>query len=208
MRTFRKYELGLAILCGIGAGVPGEVEKYSVVISNGVVDYESQRLTEGGSEYRLDPIDIDEYHKRRLGHLSSIQQRWHTDYIRLAEEKLIDPADFNISVLANSTIKVGLIASGGKLLADGKTISTLRENIPIKKGVIAAEMEGAGFAAVCKELKKDWLIFRGISDFGADDKNDKLNKKYQKIAAAAAIKATCYYLSALYKKPSERDLEF
>ena len=95
-----------------------------------------------------------------------------------------------------------------KFPADGKTLKTLREDIQIKKGVLAAEMEGNGFAAVCKEFNKDWLIFRGISDLGEGDKNDPLNKKYQKIAAAAAVKAVIYYLRFLYTKPEERDIEF
>lgn len=210
MRTFRRYDLGLSIICGIGAGVKGEIEKYSVVVSDGVFDYESQRLEENRITYRSDPIDIDEYHKRRFGYLSTIQSKWKDDYLRYAELNLIDPSDFNIAELGNAKIKNGLIASGGKLLADGKTIQTLRETIQIKKGVLAAEMEGSGFASVCREFKKDWLIFRGISDLGEGegDKDDPKNKKYQKIAAAAAAKAVFYYLSFLYTKPEERDIDF
>ncbi len=208
MRTFRRYDLGLSIICGIGAGVKGEIDKYSVVVSDGVFDYEFQRLDEDGVTYRTDPIDIDEYHKRKFGQLALNQNKWKEDYMKYSEENLIDPGDFDIAVLANAKIKNGLIASGGKLLADGKTLMTLRKDIQIKKGVLAAEMEGNGFAAVCREFKKDWLIFRGISDLGEDDKNDPINKKYQKIAAAAAVKAVIYYLSFLYTKPDERDIEF
>ena len=210
MRTFRKYDIELSIICGIGAGVKGEIEKYSVVVSNGVVDYEAQRLEEDKSTYRADPIDIDDYHKRRFAHLSSIQENWKKDYLRYAEDKLIDPSDFDISIMNNLVIKDGLIASGGKLLADGTTLKTLRNNLQIKKGVLVAEMEGSGFASVCRELKKDWLIFRGISDLGGGegDKDDPINKKYQKIAAAGAVKAAIYYLTYLYNKPSERDMEF
>ena len=65
-------------------------------------------------------------------------------------------------------------------------------------------MEGSGFSPACIEFKRNWLVFRGISDYGEADKNSPVNKKYQNIAAASAVTAMMYYLTNLYRTPEER----
>ena len=79
----------------------------------------------------------------------------------------------------------------------------MRKSITFKKGIVAAEMESAGFCIACNEFYNNWLVIRGISDYGGEDKNDKFNKKYQHIAAFGAFTALLYYLRNNYKRDNE-----
>jgi len=60
------------------------------------------------------------------------------------------------------------IASGERLLEEGTLESICKYDDLIRAG----EMEGYGFAHACKEAGIDWLVIRGISDFGnREDRN-------------------------------------
>jgi nucleoside phosphorylase len=204
MRVFHEYDCDLAVLCGIAAGVKEKIEKYSVIISEGIIDYEPQRLEPNGKiTYRPDTYMIrDNKLKRDIQFME--YDSWRALYNETVSEYggIID-GEFDIQKVKDSELKTGIIASGRKLIADGDILTTLREAIPLKKGIIAAEMESAGFCNACNEFNKTWLVIRGISDHGGEDKNDELNEKYQHIAAFGAFTALLYYLKNIYKREGE-----
>lgn len=199
IKFFNDYDCDLAILCGIAAGVEGEVEIYSPVVASNIINYEFQRLEQDGIEYRPIPYNLPE---ERFNESTEMLKK--SAIINALIKKNI--AAFNASdpILDNEKInkiefKRGVIGSGAKLLADTKTIQTLRKNIPIEKGIIAVEMEGSGFVPACQMFKKNWMVFRGISDYGQSDKDNPLNKEFQKFAVISAITTMKYYLENLFE---------
>lgn len=99
----------------------------------------------------------------------------------------------------NLKIECGNILSGEKLFADGETLEHLSEVSSIGKNKFAGEMEGYGYGYACRQNRHlDWLIFRGISDFGGQEKSDLVNKKYQIIAALSAAALVREYLLYIY----------
>jgi nucleoside phosphorylase len=205
MRVFQKFDCDLALLCGIAAGLENEIKKYSVVISRGVVDYEPQRLEKDGKiTYRPNNYDLDAKTIRDATYLETEDEKWR-EYYQETIEKFggINRSELDISLINGAELKAGIIASGRKLFADEDTLPILREFLTFKKGIISAEMESAGFCLACREFTKRWLVIRGISDYGGEDKNDKFNKKYQPIAAMAAFTAMQFYLKYIYRRDDE-----
>ncbi|KKO96955.1 phosphorylase superfamily protein [Trichoderma harzianum] len=73
-------------------------------------------------------------------------------------------------------IHIGGVASGGTVLKSGEN----RDNIAMKEGVVAFEMEGAG---VWREIP--CIIVKGVCDYADSHKN----QKWQDFAAATAAAA-------------------
>ncbi len=212
-RFLQKFECDISILCGIAAGNKTEITKYSTVIASSIVNYEFQRIEEDGITFRPRIFNVDDYSIKTFPkiYLNEFENIWKESFNKTHEILEIDPEELPMESLQIAKLKDGTIASGAKLIADGKTLQNLRDQIPIEKGIIAAEMEGSGFSPACVEYQTKWLVFRGISDYGEDDKNDPLNKKYQKVAVASASTAMISYLRSLYRTPEElgeKDLDF
>ena len=73
--------------------------------------------------------------------------------------------------------------SGETVMRDG----TLPDNSKLYDDkLMAVEMEGSGFAAVSELLGLNWLIFRGISDFGDPEKGDRVQPNAALAAATYA----------------------
>jgi nucleoside phosphorylase len=64
--------------------------------------------------------------------------------------------------------------------------------------VLAAEMEGSGFARACREHAVPWLVFRGISDFG--DANKSKLGDWKATAALSAATAVVAFLKKDYRQ--------
>lgn len=205
MRVFQEFDCDLAVLCGIAAGLEEEIKKYSVVVSRGIIDYEPQKLLKNNEiEYRPNNYDLDNKTIRDISYFETLEVEWKSLYKKNVEEYgNINASEFDISYVENAELKTGIIASGKKLFAGDDSLPTLQKFLTFKKGIIAAEMESSGFCIACKEYSIKWLVIRGISDYGGDDKNNKNNKKYQHIAALGAFAALTYYLQNLYSKDIE-----
>ena len=202
--AFEEFDCDLAVLCGIAAGNKEDIKKYSALIAESVVAYEYQRIEADGMSYRPQYYSVDRQIKRLIDKRDSGFDEWMNlvrSYTANCGLTLSEVKEYNVE---NTELKTGVIASGAKLIADGKTLEVLKENIPIGKGIIAAEMEGSGFAPCCKEYNKEWIVIRGISDYGEDDKNDKNNKRQQPLAMAAATATLIYYLKYLHRTIDER----
>jgi nucleoside phosphorylase len=86
----------------------------------------------------------------------------------------------------------GVILAGEKFLADGSLPEMQKD---YHERVRAADMEGTGFARSCKEHKKPWLVFRGVSDFG----EKKRRKGWKLIAALSAATAVHAFIAHDYR---------
>lgn len=188
LRTFELFKCRLAILCGIAAGQKKKVKLYDTVVSTSVVDYEMQRWNSlEEDEFRLEPYMVPQNRQKRT--ITGFAKQSPLEYV-------IDPTSVNVDygkylVKANLpgkfNVHIGLIASGSKLFADGSRFEIISNRICIKKGVLAVEMEGSGFCPTCIEYEQDWIVIRGISDYGEIDKNNEKNKKMQIVAARHAV---------------------
>lgn len=77
-------------------------------------------------------------------------------------------------------VHFGEVICGCKLLNNRKRVTELRERFP---EAIGGEMEGIGLASACQRRKVDWLLVKGICDWGYN-KDDK----HQAAAARGAVK--------------------
>jgi nucleoside phosphorylase len=80
------------------------------------------------------------------------------------------------------------IASGEKLLRDPTILAGLREEMHGR--IEIGEMEAVGIAEACRRRKTDFLIIRGVSDFGDTKKTDDGHR----IASAGAAFACADFL--------------
>lgn len=73
----------------------------------------------------------------------------------------------------------GLIITGGSLVNQTDFTNKLRNKY---RDAVGNEMEATGIWAACEKLKKDWIIVKGICDWGEKKVDD-----FQPLAAAAAV---------------------
>lgn len=76
-------------------------------------------------------------------------------------------------------IHSGLIITGGSLVNQSDFTNKLRNKY---RDAVGNEMEATGIWAACEKLKKDWIIVKGICDWGENKVDD-----FQPLAAAAAV---------------------
>lgn len=201
IRVFDNFKIKNAILVGIAAGIESKIKKYSVVFSEGVVDYENQRLESTGITYRPDPIPVDPSFIRTFQYIYGHLDEWKKELkSKIDHLKMSIPSNINIDLLE---MKPGIIASGSKLFADGTSLDNLAKVIVVKKGIISGEMEGSGFTQSCQEFNIPWLVIRGISDYGGIDKNEDENKRLQILAALSASTLLKVYLQNVYRTRDE-----
>lgn len=128
---------------------------------------------------------------------------WHSDIKRVVSEGnkgslVFDPSDSTIT----SEHKAGLVQAGERLKRDGSLPQTSRN---FHDKLYAVEMEGSGFAQACESEEYDWIVFRGISDYGDPEKRDK-KQAYASVAAATLLKQ---FLESNFQSTStEKSAEF
>lgn len=201
MRIFDFFDIKFAVLSGITAGLKA---RYSVIFSDGIVDYEHQRLEPTQITYRPEPIMVSREIKRSTTYYIDRLELFKNEAKRICANK-INATEFDIEQLNLIELHVGIIASGEKLFADGITLNDLAQKILIKKGIIGGEMEGSGFANSCNEFNIPWIVIKGISDDGGDEKDSLLNKKYQFVAAINSAIATTQFLELDYRNEDDYD---
>ncbi len=204
----KTYKIKLIILCGIAAGNSEKISIYSSIIGEKIIYYENQKLMpKGVSLYRFEPLSIS---SNLLNEIRSIDEnKWKETFIEILKrnKKNVTKSEMKqVKWIKNDwkkklTISVSGILAGEKLFADGETFLTLAKKAQIGKEIVAGEMEGYGFAYACKQNNQsNWLVIRGISDFGGKEKANKINQKYQIIAALASASLVYYYLENVYSE--------
>jgi nucleoside phosphorylase len=176
------YRPTLWVLAGMAAGVTG-TKLGDVYIPESAWYYEPGRLMKHGFEPRPDRLHIgrvgrqltnfDPYASDAMTKLSGRLRSMPTRY-RPADI----PDDFRPAVSVGSDA----IASGEKVLRDGKTLARLHQSNQLIKAV---DQESYGFAFACEGL--NWLITRGIADHGDPDKDDRWQYGATMIAASVLI---------------------
>ena len=193
-----KFKPQIMILMGIAGGIRKRVKIGEVVLSERLVYYEpaEARLSNvGESELVLRPEIPSVTHS-----VSQDLVVFHPDEGELKNRFLAIGGKFPVPSSGNkkreteykrdvaSTIKVKTttLATGEKLFRDPKRLIALRERVHGK--VEAVEMEAAGFEAACRRAHTDWLVIRGISDFGDKFKSDDFHT-FASTAVAVALES-------------------
>ncbi len=161
----------LAYLVGTAAGRRSRVSICDVVVSTTcIMYYEPGRLrTEvGGTKpefVHTKPLiknEVKHFYARRARSLG-----WADEYGSTLE------ALKGVFHLARPTrepeVHFEAIASGEKLL-NGRMLESISEQ---HDSIYAGEMEGYGFAKACEDSETDWLVIRGISDFGKREEREQ-----------------------------------
>lgn len=99
---------------------------------------------------------------------------------REAAPVLLSCARANLAIWLGATVHVGTVVSGEKLVDDREFRDFLRHLNPPP---IAGEMEAWGLSAVCHETRKQFIMVKGICDWGMNKKSDQ-----QDVAVANACK--------------------
>lgn len=152
-----------AVLVGMAAGVKERVTLGDVVVAEGVLAYEFQKMTDKGPILEPRPYSPPEWQIRNSTTLDQVSPQWREEVRRdvLAHIQADHWPDLDDRWRIH--VRRGYVLAGGTLLEDG----SLPDMATALHGrTLAAEMEGAGFAAACVEKRRPWLVVRGVADFG------------------------------------------
>lgn len=188
-KLIKRFSPKYITLVGIAAGVRNETRLGDVVIADKVIYYEPAKMKSDGTEaprYEEIPQPKDGKEVRKLAREVddlNWRDKFHVFQGRLAE-KGNSPAE-----LISPKCHVAPIVCGEKVIENGK-LESLRKNY--NERIRAGDMEGYGLAEAARDKKIEWLIIRGISDFGDEDSRSGINKDAFHTTAANAAAAWCF----------------
>jgi len=196
----RDWHPKLMCLIGITAGIRGKVKIGDVVIPNKIHNRTIKAFKSGnyftrGTTYNRHDI-IDQMLKINpvdTGMFSVEYSPFLYEQLKVAKlvarEKGLTENEYSPEL----NIEDGSISSDNILIRDPEYFSGIMNETDEK--CRGGEMEAAGFIRSCQieNIALPWLIFRGISDFGDDSKDDE----FQKIAAKSACIAAKLYFSKI-----------
>jgi len=171
---FTALEYRLAVLIGMSAGVKGEVDEGDVVVAESIWAVDFKVIKPGGA---TSPRPKTYSPSRRifsgLTSMRNVDPEWAA---RVCDEVIYWSREDELCEVSPAVtedwrprFKFGAIFAGSRLIEDG-SLPQSRETENAR--LLAAEMEGAGFAAACEEHRQetDWLVLRGVADFGEEDR--------------------------------------
>jgi nucleoside phosphorylase len=187
------YRPQLWVLVGMAAGLVGEVAKGDVCFPETVWFYEPGRQLLDTFEprpelayrglvnrqlVRFDPLapGLTE----RLDHaLAELPARHRPDDL---------PTGFTPRV----SVRKDAVATGEKLLRSPEVLAALHQ---VHQRIVLGDQESYGFALACRDV--NWLIARGIADYGDEDKTDS----WQYLATLMAAHCVLEFLEQDYIPP-------
>lgn len=224
--VIQTYNPQLVVLVGIAAGIKGKAKLGEVVFSERIVGYESAALRQSNGTKVEQPRpdmpsvpngiyqDVIFYLATDKDRLSNNKQRLKASFLRTGGDFPVLSVDEQSHVqkediIDEIEIDVCAIASGEKLLKDPSILENIRNNQHGR--VKVGEMEAIGLAKACQIMRRDWLVIRGISDFGDAYKSDVFHPLASQTAATVLADFIQYGLEREYSqesgKPKEQVLE-
>jgi nucleoside phosphorylase len=177
-----EFKPKLLVLVGIAAGIKDTVKLGDVVFSEKIVGYESAALYQlkDGTQIeqpRTEMFDVTHKIDQEIVHYLSRknQARLNSSFTSIGWyfPTLSDKDRSHLqesNIIQEIEIDRCTIASGEKLIKDPTVLQNIRDNLHGR--VKVGEMEATGFAGACNRKNKDWLVIRGVSDFGDTYKSD------------------------------------
>lgn len=183
---FGALRFRLAVLVGMAAGVPPKVVRGDVVVSEEVWAADFEVIRPNGAIPRPKTYSVSAGVCSGLTAMRNIDPGWPSrinQEVRAwsAQDPELCPLPPDLPVDWRPKFKIGVVFAGSRLIEDGSLPSRKESQ---HERLLAAEMEGAGFAAACAEKRdsSDWLVLRGIADEGQEPRP----KDWQFVGAYAA----------------------
>ena len=184
-----KFEFKLMLLIGIAAGVRGRIKLGDVVFGRRVYYYEMEKFTslsrlrrwQGYTiQYKFPDFISQPIYQKKLNDKYNSKPH-HQAFYKDAKGNTI-PVDYlKPNYLSNREY---IILSGEKLRKDNKLVNLADE---YHDYIRACEMEAAGFCSVCEYRNQNWLVIRGISDYGDEEKSNSFHYASSLAASFAAL---------------------
>lgn len=199
-RVRDQYRPQVIFLVGIAAGLRERFRIGDVVVPRRVFYYEPENMTETGITPRpqyAEPADpylfgFEAYDPDAMEFTAKV--RSFLANMPTYKKPRSVPDEFRPIVMSENAT----IAAGERVVRNGRYLAELRDRFD--NTICAADQESYGFAEAARGLP--WLIFRGISDHGDEQRMD--DWKY----AAAGMAALCLrdFLEHCYFPPDLADL--
>jgi nucleoside phosphorylase len=174
-------------LVGVAGGFrANNVALGDIIVASQIVDYEQQRLSDNGREFRLREFEADQ--------LLLVAGR------RASETNWSD--NLNCPDRRRPRVHLGSMLSGDKVIASTELVSSFLRSDPHLLGV---EMEGAGVAAALSRTGRHpgFLMIRGVADLANDRKRED-SKIWLDCACDAAASFTIATLSQAHLAETSR----
>jgi nucleoside phosphorylase/CO dehydrogenase nickel-insertion accessory protein CooC1 len=174
--VIQRWKPAHVLMVGIAGGIEGEVAPGDVMVASQVADYTVGKVRVGASRedhWTAYPADAD-----LLDAALNFSTGWE-DLVSVAPPEQTTP-----------TRHVGVVASGGDVIASKKQLQSYRGDWP---KLIGVEMEGASVAAGLHDdiVRPRFLMIRGVSDLADGEKSTATKKAWRSyachVAAAYAI---------------------
>jgi len=160
-----RFRPKLLVMAGICAGVRGKTNLGNIIFADTSWDWQSGKRIKDteNSQFAIDPhhLSASEFLRSRIQQmqadkalLSDIRSRWPT------------PPDQELK------LHIGPIASGSAVLADGQTVTQIREQ---QRTLLGVDMEGYGLfaaAAAADHPMPTPMVLKSVCDFADPDKDD------------------------------------
>ena len=186
-RLLARYRPRGVILMGIAAGIRNKVRIGDVVLSERVVAYEPAAVVRDargravtqrrpGIERLPHAIqqDVTNYQSEPPP-IERITKRFESIGGTIPKPQGGQEEEYRTHVIRRVAAPLGsTIASGEKLLRNPAVLLGVREGIHGK--IEVGEMEAVGFVEACLPSHTQWLVIRGISDFGDELKSDAFHR--------------------------------
>ena len=190
----KEFHTRFVFLVGIAAGIKDETYYGDIIVSEKVFGYEKAKLLKTGIAYRPDnkvptfSIISDARYFSPFYDQEGISSEAN-EYLLTINKNQRPPRNL---IPKNINVNIASIASGEKIFGDGSLID-LKKRFDDK--IKAGEMEGLGFAIAADRHKNDWLIVRGISDFGDPlSKDGRLKDKFHHYASFSAARFLYHFI--------------
>lgn len=119
--------------------------------------------------------------KQNLGEILVSKQVWNYEPRKIFAKRTIPRGDkvtasssllqlYNLTAINfKGNVHFGLLASGEKLINSESELKKLKSDEP---EIIGGDMEAAGIASVCNDQRIEWIVIKGICDWGSDKTDD------------------------------------
>jgi nucleoside phosphorylase len=181
--AFRPHYIAMT---GIAAGIPDKARFGDVIVADPSWDWGSGKWTLKNDELSF---SADQHQLHFTPELRRKFNLMASDKVALSRIKESWPADKPSHDL---NIKVGPLASGAAVLADGSLVEMIKHH---QRKVLGVDMETYGVFAAAEEAstpRPEAFSMKSVVDFGDPTKDDK----FQKYAAFSSAEALRYFVEA------------
>lgn len=166
-KLITRFRPRLIVMVGICAGVREKVNLGDVIFADTSWDWQSGKRVRDkeNAEFAMDP-----HHLPAHEFLRSRAKQLQVDRASFAQIR----ADWPNPPAHDLRLHVGPVASGSAVLADGQTLTQIREQ---QRTLLGVEMEGYGLfaaAATADHPAPLAMVIKAVCDFADPDKNDEM----------------------------------